>query len=66
MNEQYLDFNFCNILYFSLTPRYCAHYKDNIYNSYTQQRAVFSLKKTQMKRERSPFRIYSVVMTRPS
>ena len=58
MNEQYLDFNFF-ILYFSLTPRYCAHYKDSIYTSYIQQRALFFFKKkTQMKRERSPFGIY--------
>ena len=40
MNEQYLDFNFF-ILYFSLTPRYCAHYKDSIYTSYIQQSALF-------------------------
>ena len=36
-NNPFSRFKHFNILYYSLTSRHCAHYEDNIYNSYTTE-----------------------------
>ena len=45
------DLNFLNILYYSPTSRYCAHYEDNIYNPYSTQGCL--LKNTNQKKDKS-------------
>ena len=45
------DFNFRNVLYYSPTTRYCAHYEDIICIRYTSESSL--LKSTNQKKEKS-------------